>query len=116
MIAWYWIIVAVLVTHIITVAISEQLELPYWWAEIFSSIVLVIVFIPVMFYRIFLRLTIKPVSQTRFDTMRKDWVENDTSKVYHVFRNIYFWVDPDAKRYWNKIFFLRVEKSIDKHG
>ena len=113
MIRWYWIIVAVFVTNLVTALVNEQFELDYWWKEIISAIVLVIVFIPTMFYKIFLRLVIFPVSTTRFEDMQKNWVEEDTSKVYHVFRNIYLWIDPDAKKYWNRIFFLRV-KDIDK--
>ena len=111
MVAWYWLIIMFFVGVAFTVLTEDYLD----WYDIAGNLAMVILFIPIAFYKIFLRLVIHPVPAVRFERMMKEWVEEDTSKCFHLIGNLYFWVDPNAKKFWNKIFFLRVsDNCIDK--
>ena len=113
MISWYWIIVAILVSSFVTITTDGLIPWEDIWCGLLTAIFTIIAYIPYALYCIFLRNVIHPVSQARFDKMCEQWVKNDTSKVHHLFGNFYFWIDPDANKPYNKIFFVRVKKSID---
>ena len=74
-----------------------------------------IVFVPVATVGIivwgFFRHLIKGVSQKDFDSFMTKY---PTMKVTHLKKNVYFMYDPTAKKYYNKVFLVRVRKSLDE--
>ena len=113
MINWYWLIVAIVVTNFLTTATEGFIPWDDIWCGLLAAIFTFFAYIPYALYCIFLWNVIHPVAQIRFDKMCEEWVKNNTSKVHHLFSNFYFWIDPDANKLYNKIFFVRVKKSVD---
>lgn len=114
MISWYWIIVAILLTNAVTCFTYEFWDWKNIWAEIISFLALIVLYVPVGLYHIFGKNTIHPVEENTFKEVRREWYsKDDGSKCFHVFGNLYFWIDPTAKHLYNKIFFVRVKKPID---
>jgi hypothetical protein len=104
MVAWYWLIVSAIGGIVIAKACEEIFDLDNILTEVISFLALVIAFIPICIYRIFFRLTIKPV-------LKRRWDKADLTLKKHLFGNLWFCVDKEAKYLWNKIFFVRVEKT-----
>ena len=71
--------------------------------EAIAFFTVVIAFIPLGIWHIFFKLTIKPIEEERFLKI----------KIKPVVKcgNLYFCVDKTAKRFWNKIFFIRIKKT-----
>ena len=114
MISWYWIIVAVLLTNAITCFTYEFFDWENVWTEIISFLALIVLYVPISIYHIFFKNTIHPVEENRFEEICREWFsKKDGTKYFHCFGNLYFWIDPAAKHYYNKIFFVRVKKGID---
>lgn len=108
MVAWYWLIVAFLLGNLFASFACDYFE--EFWSSVIAGIWIVVIFIPYSIYSIFFRNTIKPIEKEWFEDRVNKWKKDD-SKVFHVCGNLYFWIDPKAKRIYNKIFFVRV---IDK--
>lgn len=106
MVAWYWLIVSAIGGIVIAKACEEIFDWDNILTEVISFLTLVISFIPICIYRIFFRLTIKPVLRKRWDKVK----DNLTLKK-HLFGNLWFCVDKQASYLWNKIFFVRLEKT-----
>ena len=109
MVAWYWLIVAFFVGALIMAFVYEWLEECGLISDALAWIMLIILYVPCCIYHIFFKLTIKPVPQENFNRFLTT-LDNKT-KGKELFPNFWIWVDPTAKYVWNKIFFLRVEKS-----
>ena len=115
MVAWYWIIVAILLTNAITSFTYEYFEWDNLWVDFIGLLALVILYVPLTIYHIFFKNTTHPITTTRFEELKTLWAEDERCKVSHVCGGLYFCADPKARRLWNKIFFLRVKKNpIDK--
>lgn len=108
MVAWYWLVIAFLLGSLFTASACEHFE--EFWSSVIAGILLVVMFIPYSIYAIFFRNTINPIRRERFENLVNKW-KKENSKVFHVCGNLYFWIDPKAKKVYNKIFFVRV---IDK--
>ena len=115
MVAWYWILVAILLTNAITSFTYELFEWENLWVDFIGLLALVVLFVPLTTYHIFFKNTIHPITETRFEELKTLWAKDERCKVNHVCGGLYFCTDPKARRLWNKIFFLRVKKNpIDK--
>lgn len=115
MVAWYWIIIAVLLANAITSFTYEYFEWDNVWVNIIGFLALVVLYVPLYIYHVALKNTIHPITETRFAELRKLWADDERCKVYKIGGGLYFCADPKASRFWNKIFFLRVKKNpIDK--
>ena len=108
MVAWYWLVAAFLLGNLFAAFACDYFE--ELWSSVIAGIWLVVMFIPYIIYSIFFRNTIKPIEREWFENRVNKWTKED-SKVFHVCGNLYFWIDPKAKKVYNKIFFVRV---IDK--
>lgn len=114
MIPWYWVLVAFLLGNAFATLTYELFDWENIWVNIVSTLALIVLYIPMSIYKIFFHNVIHPISKIRHEEMVETWVKNDTSKNYHLFKNIYFWIDPDAKRIHNKIFFIRVKEKREE--
>lgn len=104
MVAWYWLIVSAIGGIVFAKLCEEIFDWDNILTEAISFLTLVISFIPICIYRIFFRLTIKPV-------LKRRWDKTNLTLKKHLFSNLWFCVDKEAKHFWNKIFFVRVEKT-----
>lgn len=106
MVAWYWLIVSAIGGIVIAKACEEIFDWDNILTEVISFLTLVISFIPICIYRIFFRLTIKSILRKRWDK-----VKDNLTLTKHLFGNLWFCVDKQASHLWNKIFFVRLEKT-----
>ena len=106
MVAWYWLIVSAIGGIVIAKACEEIFDWDNILTEVISFLTLVISFVPVCIYTIFFKLTIKPVRRTKWDK-----VKGNLTLTKHLFGNLWFCVDKQASHLWNKIFFVRLEKT-----
>ena len=109
MIAWYWSVVAFIGGIVFATITWEVSDYSNWLSSILAGIVLAVVFIPCMFYQIFLKHTIFPVPKSKWDFLitHKPF---GNGKQYHLFKNIYFWYNPNGS-FHNKCYFVRVKKT-----
>lgn len=110
MIAWYWLIVAFCVGIAFATFTDEWFDWNNTLTDILAGITLVIVFIPLWIYSFFFKLTfVYPVSPEKFENAKA--MRKDKEKTYHLFGNLYLWIDPQAKAIFHKIFLLRVKNN-----
>lgn len=110
MVAWYWLILAFCVGIAFATITDEWCEWENTLTDILAWIAIIIGFVPLTFYSMFLKLTIfNPVEQKTFDDVKKTNIP--PTRVFHLFGNFYFWVEPTAKKLWNKAFFLRIKNE-----
>ena len=109
MIAWYWIVVAVLITNAITAFTYEVFEWENLWVNFISGLALIVLFVPFSIYHICFKNTIHPISPARLEELRKKWASDGRCKIHYWFGDLYFCTDPKASRIWNKVFFIRVK-------
>ena len=115
MVAWYWLIVAFLLGNAFATFTYEQFEWDNIWSSIVAFLALIVLYIPMAFYKIFLNNTIHPVSRERYERLKAEWLKDSKSKCFNLGKHFIFWIDPKATRLFNKIFFLRIiDKPIDK--
>ena len=108
MVSWYWLIAMFVVGYLLALfeytAGCEH--------TLIKSVVFIILYVPIGIYEIFFRHTVKPVQWSEGLTK---WVAVSKNKVVHLCGDWYFWIDPKAKRLYQKIFFIRIlNKPIDK--
>lgn len=108
MIAWYWVLVAFFVGVTFAVFTYEWLE--DFWSNLAAGIAVVILYVPLLIYNVFFKLTIHhPISEARFNTIQTVY----KARYKHLFGN--FWVRCDfTDSLYQKILFIRVKKTLDK--
>jgi hypothetical protein len=112
MIDWYWLIVVFLLTNAITAFTYEFFEWENLWVEVIGWLALIVLYLPLSFYHIFFKNTLHPISQTRFNELQEKWIETkEINKSIKIGKNLYLWIDLDAKRLYNKAFFVRVKNT-----
>lgn len=110
MIAWYWLIVAFCVGIAFATFTDEWFDWDNTLTDILAGITLVIVFIPLSIYNFFFKLTLVcPVSIEKFEQTKATC--KDKEKTYHLFSNLYLWIDPQAETISHKAFLLRVKNN-----
>ena len=115
MVVWYWLIVAFLLGNAFATFTYEQFEWDNIWSSIVAFLALIVLYIPMVFYKIFLNNTIHPISRERFEKLKTEWLKDRKSKCFNLGKYFVFWIDPKATRLFNKIFFVRItDKPIDK--
>lgn len=107
MVAWYWLIVSALGGIIFAKLCEEIFDVDNILTEFIAFCALVVAYIPCTIWNIFLKLTIKPVSEERIKKAKITPIKR--------WGNLCLFVDKKATHVWNKIFFVRIEKKpIDK--
>lgn len=115
MVAWYWLIVAFLLGNAFATFTYELFEWDNIWSSIVAFLALVVLYIPMAFYKIFLNNTIHPITRERYERLKAEWLKDSKSKCFNLGKHFIFWIDPKATRLFNKIFFVRItDKPIDK--
>jgi hypothetical protein len=115
MVAWYWIIVAFILGNAFAAFTYEWFEWDNVWTEIVATLAMVVLYLPMAIYKIFLHNTIHPVSRERHEKLKAEWLRDRKSKHFNLGKHLVFWIDPKAKKLFNKIFFVRItDKPIDK--
>ena len=109
MVAWYWILITVLLTNAITSFTYEYFEWSNLWVDFLSWLALIVLYVPLAIYHICLKNTISPVAPAQFEKIQTNWEAEGRCKLHYLFKGIYFCTDFKASKLWNKIFFLRVK-------
>ena len=115
MVAWYWIIVAFILGNAFAAFTYKWFEWDNIWAEIVATLAIIVLYLPMAIYKIFLHNTIHPVSRERHERIKAEWLRDRKSKCFNLGKHFVFWIDPKAKKLFNKIFFVRItDKPLDK--
>lgn len=107
MVAWYWLIVAFLLGMAFVAFTEAWFDYENIFLDIASIVGLIVCFIPCMFYCCFVKNVLRGVASNKFEEVKKTIGKSE--KVIHVCGRLYLWIDKDAKKIWNKIFFVRVK-------
>ena len=95
MIAWYWLIVAFCAGIALSVFCNEYFDGGInVITEIISVIALVLLFVPIVFYHIFLKNTIHPVEPVTFERIMKS--EKSRSKSWKIGSRLYLCYERNA--------------------
>lgn len=115
MVAWYWIIIAFILGNAFVVFTCEYFEWDSLWAGIVAFLALIVLYPALVVYNVFFKNTIHPVPRELHEKLKPKWLGDGKSKCFNFGNNFYFWFDPQAKKLFNKIFFVRIiDKPIDK--
>ena len=103
MVAWYWLIVSAIGGIVFAKACEEFFDWDNFLTETIAFLTMVVLFVPLTFYGIFLKLTLHPVSEKRMEEIG----------IIPTLRigNFCLCFDKKAKRLWNKMFVLRIKKE-----
>lgn len=108
MVAWYWLIVAFLLGMAFVALTNEWFDYETIIYEIASAVALVVCFIPCVFYCCFIKNVFPGVDPDKFEEVKK--IMDKSEKVIHVCGRLYFFIDKDAKKVYQRIFFVRLKK------
>lgn len=97
MIAWYWLIAAFLGGVLIGLFIEPE------------DVVTIVCFVPIVFYRMFFKLTLKPCSKEQFEAVRTTF--RNGVKCWRIRNNLYLLFDPHATKIGNHLFFVRTKEE-----
>ena len=111
MVAWYWIIVAFVIGNAFAAFTYELFEWDNIWVEIVSTLAIIVLYPILAIYHICFKNTIEPVSRERHEKLKEEWLRDRKSKCFNLCEHFCFWVDPEAKQLWNKIFFIRMTEK-----
>ena len=115
MVALYWIIVAFIFGNAFAAFTYEWFEWDNVWTDIVATLALIVLCLPLSIYHICFKNTIHPVSRERHEKIKEEWLRDRKSKCFNLGNHFCFWFDPQAKKLFNKIFFVRItDKPIDK--
>ena len=92
MVAWYWLIVVFLLGNAFATFTYEWFEWDNIWSEIVATLALVVLYIPMAFYKIFLNNTIHPVSRERHEKLKAEWLKDRESKCFDLGKHFIFWI------------------------
>ena len=105
MISWYWLIGAFCAGVALSVFCNEYFDGGInVITEILAGIALVLLFVPIVFYHIFLKNTIHPVKPTTFEYF-------SPSKSWKIASRLYLCYDRNAEHVWNRVFFVLLKKN-----
>lgn len=102
MIGWYWLIPAFALGALSCVVVP--------WEDVLVVFFEIIFFVPVLFYKWFIRWIIKPIPQTRWEYVQTA-KEFERTKFIHVFGNVWIGYDKQSTNWATRIFFFRVKKT-----
>lgn len=108
MLAWYWVLVAVVITNFLTVCFSDKIDFETFWEEFISIIFYPLIWLGIFPY-VFFKGLFCPVSQNRFNEVTATKTDKET--IYKLSENIYLWHDKGAKKLQHHWFLIRVEKN-----
>ena len=106
MIAWYWVLIAILLTNAVTSFTYEYFEWSNLWVDFLAGLAIIVLYIPLGIYHICFKNTLHPITTARLEELRALWAEDECVKIRHLGKGLYFCTDPKASKLWNKIFFL----------
>lgn len=106
MIAWYWVLISVVMSNFLTVLLSNIVNFENLWEDFLFILFYPFVWIgkfPYVFFRNFFI----PVTQQRFDKAMT--TETDKETIYKLSKNVYLWHDKKAKKIHNHWFLVRIK-------
>lgn len=106
MIAWYWVLISIVVSNFLTVLLSNIINFENLWEDFLFTLFSPFVWIgkfPYVFFRNFFI----PVTQQRFDKAMA--TETDKETIYKLSKNVYLWHDKKAKKIHNHWFLVRIK-------
>lgn len=105
MIAWYWILISVVVSNFLTVLLSYKIDFDSLWEDF-----LFVLFYPFVwvgsFPYVFFRNLFVPATRQQFEEVT---TEADKETIYKLSKNVYLWHDKKAKKIHNHWFLVRVK-------
>lgn len=94
MIAWYWVLISVVVSNFLTVLLSYKIDFESLWEDFLFALFYPFVWVgsfPYVFFRNFFI----PATLQQFEEAA---TETDRETIYKLSRNVYLWHDKKAKK------------------
>ena len=105
MIAWYWILISIVMSNFLTVLLSDIINFENLWEDFLFTLFYPFVWIgkfPYAFFRNFF----VPATQQRFDEATTG---ADKETIYKLSKKVYLWHDKEAKKIHNHWFLVRIK-------
>lgn len=106
MVAWYWILISVVVSNFLTVLLSNKIDFENLWEVFLFALFYPFIWIgsfPYVFFRNFFI----PVTQQRFEEAIT--TETDKETIYKLSKNVCLLHDKKAKKIHNHWFLVRIK-------
>ena len=105
MVAWYWVLISVIVSNFLTVLLSYKINFENLWEDFLFALFYPSAWVgnfPYAFFRNFFI----PVTQQQFE---KAVSVADKETIYKLSKNVYLWHDKKAKKIYNRWFLVRIK-------
>lgn len=105
MVAWYWVLISIVMSNFLTVLLSNIINFENLWEDFLFTLFYPFVWIgnfPYAFFRNFF----VPATQQQFDEAT---TEADKETIYKLSKNVYLWHDKKAKKIHNHWFLVRIK-------
>lgn len=106
MVAWYWILITVVITNFLTILFSNKIDFETFWEEFINILFYPLIWLGIFPY-VFFRGLVRPTSRQRFDEVIATKTNNEI--VHKLSENIYLWHDRGAKKLQHHFFLIRVK-------
>lgn len=106
MIAWYWVLISIVMSNFLTVLLSNIINFENLWEDFLFALFSPLVWIgnfPYAFFRNFFI----PATQQQFEEAMT--TETDKETIYKLSKNVYLWHDKKAKKIHNHWFLVRIK-------
>ena len=106
MIAWYWVLISIVMSNFLTVLLSNIVNFENLWEDFLFTLFYPFVWIgkfPYAFFRNFF----VPATQQRFEKAMTTKTDKET--IHKLSKNVYLWHDKKAKKIHNHWFLVRIK-------
>lgn len=100
MIGWYWLFPA------FAFGVLSCVVVP--WDDVLEVFFKVVLFVPVLFYKCFIRWIIKPISKSRWEYVQTA-KEFERTHFTHIFKNIWMGYDKQSTNWATRVFLFRIK-------
>lgn len=106
MVAWYWILISVIVTNFLTTHFFYEIDFEKFWERFLLILIYPFVWVgsfPYVFFRNFFI----PATQQRFEKAVAEKREDET--IHKISKSVYLWHNRNSKKKCNMWFLVRVK-------
>nr|DAG55904.1 MAG TPA: hypothetical protein [Caudoviricetes sp.] len=105
MVAWYWVLISVVVSNFLTVLLSYKINFEDFWEDSLFALFYPFVWVGIFPY-VFFRNFFISVTRQQFEEVATG---ADKKTIYKLSKNVYLWHDKKAKKIHNRWFLVRIK-------
>ena len=105
MVAWYWVLISMVVSNFLTILLSYKIDFESLWEDFLFILFYPFVWVGNFSYAFFRNFFI-PATQQQFEEVATG---TDRETIYKLSKNVYLWHDKKAEKIHNRWFLVRTK-------